>query len=134
MNEQKKIILVEDDRMLSFTFEMFLKQLDYILVGSFQTGKDAIEGCRKLNPDVVIMDIHLEGELDGIDTAKTIEREFDLPIVYLSSDIEEATFLKTIHKNTFGFLVKPISKKASLRMAIEFAYYKHKFNNGQLTN
>lgn len=135
MEKRLKILVVEDDKMLSFTFEMFIEQFEYEFIGAFASGKEAINKCNEEKPDVVIMDIHISGEMNGIETAKVIEQEFDVPIIYLSSDIEHETFLQTIQKNTYGFLVKPITKKASLRTTIEFAYYKHRYDrNLSLTN
>jgi two-component system, response regulator PdtaR len=125
--ESKKILIVEDDKMLCTIFEMFIKQLGYELIGISQTGTDAINLCAIQKPDVVLMDIHLEGAINGIDTAKNIYHNFDIPVIYITSDIEVETIRKAIYRNTYGFLEKPIYNN-TLRMAIEFAIAKHQYD------
>jgi two-component system, response regulator PdtaR len=123
----KKILIVEDDKMLCTIFEMFIKELGHEFLGLAQKGYDAIDMCKNEPPDVILMDIHLAGEIDGIETAKIIHEKFDIPVVYISSDIEESTVQSATYINTYGFLVKPVYK-STLGIAIEFAYSKHKFD------
>ena len=127
----KKILIVEDDKMLCTIFEMFIKQLGYELTGISQTGTEAIKICGIDRPDVVLMDIHLEGDINGIDAAKEIYESYNIPIVYVTSDIEQETIEKAIFKNTYGFLMKPIYQ-STLRVAIEFAYAKHTYDTSHL--
>jgi len=119
----KKVLIVEDDNMLCTVFEMFVTSLGYELVGITHTGKDAIELINLNKPDVILMDIHLEGDIDGIETSKQIYSRFKLPVIYISSDIESETFEKAIQPNTYGFLVKPIYKPI-LQSTIEFCLAK----------
>ena len=123
----KRILIVEDDKMLCTIFEMFIVQLEYELVGISQTGKEALEICEVNRPDVILMDIHLAGQLNGIETAKIISERFDIPVIFVTSDIEEETIHAATYNNTYGFLMKPIYK-SSLGVTIEFAYSKHKFD------
>ncbi len=123
----KKILIVEDDKMLCTIFEMFIKQLGYELTGISHSGVDAINLCKITKPDVVLMDIHLLGEINGIEAAREIHRSFDVPVIYITSDIEEPTIKNAIYKNTYGFLMKPIYQSA-LRVAIEFAVAKHHYD------
>lgn len=102
-------------------------QLNYELIGISQTGKEAIEICKVNKPDVILMDIHLEGDLDGIETSKKIQELYDIPVIFITSDIEESTIKSAIYKNTYGFLMKPIYK-SSLGVSVEFALLKHKFD------
>ena len=127
----RKILIVEDDKMLCTIFEMFIRQMNYELIGIAQTGTEAINLCMLQKPDIVLMDIHLEGELSGIDTAKNIYHNFDIPVVYVTSDIEEATIKSAIYKNTYGFLVKPVYQ-TTLGVAIEFALAKHEYDTNTL--
>ncbi len=124
----KKILIVEDDKMLCTIFEMFIKELGHELIGISQKGLDAIERCKTSTPDVVLMDIHLAGEIDGIETAKILHEQFKKPVIYISSDIEGTTIQSAINANTYGFLVKPVYK-STLGIAIEFAYFKHQYDN-----
>ena len=123
----KKILIVEDDKMLCTIFEMFIKRIGYELSGISQTADEAIKLCQIDKPDVVLMDIHLEGGINGIDAAKKIHNLFRIPVVYITSDIEESTIKDAIYKNTYGFLMKPIYQ-SSLRVAIEFAHAKHNYD------
>ena len=125
----KRILIVEDDKMLCTIFEMFIKQLGYELTGISQSAIEAINLCAIDPPDVVLMDIHLAGEMDGIEASKKIYELFDIPVIYVSSDIEEKTIKSAIYKNTYGFLMKPIYQ-SSLRVAIEFAEAKHRYDRG----
>ncbi len=127
---KKKILIVEDDKMLCTIFEMFIKQLDHDLVGISQTGEEALQICEINRPDVILMDIHLTGEMDGIVTAKIISERFDIPVIFVTSDIEEETIHSATYNNTYGFLMKPIYK-SSLGVSIEFAYSKHKFDRSR---
>jgi len=123
----KKILIVEDDNMLCTVFEMFVTGLGYELVGITHTGKDALELIEVNRPDIILMDIHLGNGMDGIETSKIIYEKYKLPVVYISSDIEDDTIAKSIQPNTYGFLVKPIYKPI-LKATIEFCYAKFKLD------
>jgi len=122
----KKILIVEDDKMLSTIFEMYLAELGYELVDVVNSGKAAETACSENKIDVILMDIHINGKIDGIETTKLIKEKFDIPVIFISSDVDEQTIKRAITNNTYGFLVKPVYKN-NLRSTIEFAYEKHKF-------
>ncbi|TLX77433.1 response regulator [Labilibacter sediminis] len=121
----RKVFVVEDDRFITAIFTMFLRDLGHEFVGRTGSGKEALEKCRELRPDVVLMDIHLEGDLDGIQTAEMLKRELEVPIIYISSDTSSQVIERAIVSNSYGYLVKPINKK-ELGISIDLAYYKHK--------
>ena len=131
--ESKKILIVEDDKMLCKIFEMFIRDTKHELIGFFKNGQDAIKKCKEIKPDVIIMDIHIEGEINGIETSKIIYEEFNIPIIYLTSDIERETIKSAINLSTYGFLVKP-TNRIELGIAIQYAYYRHKFDNATINN
>jgi len=124
MTTPKKIFIVEDDKMLIQLFDMFAKECGYEVVSYAQSSNDAIEKLKTVAPDVILMDIHLKGEADGLQTARIIHQFYDLPVVYISSDREEETVQRMIFANTYGFLVKPIYR-STLGIIIKLAYYKH---------
>lgn len=126
----RKVLVVEDDRFISAIFTMFLRELGHELVGKCADGVDAVDLCHRLRPDVVLMDIHLEGELDGIQTAEQLRRELDIPVIYVSSDTSSQVIKRAIVSNSYGFLVKPVNKK-ELGIAIDLAYYKHRVDQEQ---
>ncbi len=121
----RKVLIVEDDRFISTILSMFLKELGHELVGICQTGIEAVKLCSDVNPDVVLMDIHIEGELDGIQTTERLKSEFDIPVIYVSSDTSSYIIERAIVTNSYGFLVKPVNKQ-ELGISIDLAYYKHK--------
>ena len=123
----KRILVVEDDKMLCHLFEMFVKDLGYELIGVAHTSEDAFLKCEAETPDVILMDVHLKGETNGIEAAKIIHQKFDTPVIFITSDSEQNTVKEAIHTNTYGFLVKPIHK-TSLGLVIELAYYKHRYD------
>lgn len=126
----RKVLVVEDDKFISAIFTMFLRELEHELIGKCADGRDAVDLCHRLRPDVVLMDIHLEGEMDGIQTAEQLRRELDIPVIYVSSDTSSQTIKRAIVSNSYGYLVKPVKKK-ELGIAIDLAFYKHKVDQEQ---
>lgn len=125
-----KILVVEDDKFISTTLSFFLKGLGHQLVGKCSSGEEAIDLCKKHNPEVVLMDIHIEGDLDGIQTAERIQRDFEIPVIYISSDTSENIVERVIGTDSFGYLIKPIQKR-DLGITIDLAYYKHRSSMDQ---
>ena len=126
--DYKKIILVEDDRMLCTIFDMFLREMGHELLGTFLNGATAIEKCKEIKPDLVLMDIHIQGQIDGIEAAAIIQKQYHVPVVFLSSDTDEETVKKAVETNSFGFLVKPVNR-TTLSIAIELACFKHQYES-----
>lgn len=126
----RNILIVEDDKMLCTIFDMFVKELGHNITNIVSKGENAILACRANKPDVILMDIHLAGKKDGIETAKLIKNEFNIPIIFITSEIYENAIKNAIYDNTYGFMIKPIYKK-NLGVAIDFAYLKHQYDNGK---
>ncbi len=129
----KRILIVEDDKMICSIFSMFIKELGHQMVGISPNGQDAIIKATESKPDIILMDIHLQGEINGIETARIINDALNIPVIYISSDIEESTLKEAILSNTYGFLVKPIYK-TTLGITIEFAYFKHIYDQQNKMN
>ncbi len=123
-----KILIVEDDSMLCTVFEMFLEELGYEHCGTFASGEDALIQIENKPPDLILMDIHLQGEINGIETAKQIRDKYNIPIIYISGDSEVKTVTDSVLSNTYGYMTKPVYKN-SLQLNIEFALHKHKLLN-----
>ena len=85
LNEDFKILIVEDEILVSADLKYHLESMDYEVVGIASTGIDAISIAAKTFPDIVLMDIVLKGDMDGIETAKHIYSQYDIPVVYLTS-------------------------------------------------
>ncbi|PLX04150.1 MAG: hypothetical protein C0594_09420, partial [Marinilabiliales bacterium] len=125
--KSRKVVVVEDDKMLATVFSMFLKNLGHELLGFYTDGKEAIQKVEKEKPDVILMDIHLKGEIDGIKTTEIIQEKFDIPVIYISGDTESETIERAFKTKSYGYLVKPIDK-TELGINIELACIKHKYD------
>ena len=125
-----KILIVEDDSMLCTVFEMFLDELGYSQCGTVPSGEEALTHCETNSPDLILMDIHLDGEIDGIDVAKVVREKYNIPIIYISGDSDVSTVKRAVLLNTYGFMTKPVYKN-SLELNIEFALVKHKLLNAK---
>lgn len=121
----RKILIVEDDRFISAVYSLFLKNLDFEIVGSCKNGNEAIHACEEKRPDIVLMDIHIEGDLDGIQTAERIKLECEIPVIFVTGDTSSQVVKRAVSSNSYGYLVKPVNEK-ELGITIELAYYKHK--------
>jgi len=115
-----KVLLVEDDKMLCAIFEMFLVQMGHDLIGIYHDAESALEKCNETTPDLAVLDIHISGDLDGIQAANILQNKYDLPILFLSGDTEEETLMQANNIKCKVFLSKPIYK-STLRIAIEIA-------------
>lgn len=118
-------MIVEDDRFISAIFTMFLREMGHELIGRCQNGQDALQLCAEARPDVVLMDIHIEGQLDGIQTAEQLIRHYDVPVIFVTSDTDSDIIKRAIVSNSYGYLIKPINRK-ELAISIDLAFYKHK--------
>lgn len=123
----KLILVVDDDPIVAKLIEMRLKKLGYEVPAITSTGDEAISLAALLSPDAVIMDIKIPGEVDGIEAANIIGREYDIPVVYLTADTERSTFERAKETRGCEYLVKPFSDDA-LYIAIELAVHKHEID------
>ena len=118
MNSPVKILIVEDEMIIAANISLQLTVLGYEVTGIISKGEDALNHVRQNHPDIVIMDIQLKGKMDGIDTAISIRREFDLPIIYLTANVDDEHFKRAKSTNPSAFISKPF-KKLDLQHAIE---------------
>lgn len=118
------VLVVEDESIVSKDIQHSLKKLGYNVVGASATGEKAIELARSENPDIVLMDIMLKGEMNGIETAEVIRREMSIPVVFLTAYADESTLSKAKITEPYGYIIKPF-KEIDLHTSIEMAIYKH---------
>src|SRR5262245_57782651 len=118
-----RILIVEDEGIVADDLADTLTPMGYHVLGIASSGEDAIEKVRELRPDLVLMDIRLAGAIDGIEAATAIQKEQDIPVIYLTSHSDKETTRRAKHTKPFGFLVKPFNE-AELRCSIEMAIYK----------
>ena len=119
------IFIVEDEPIIALHIETAIAKFGYINLGVVPDGRQAIEQIRKLKPDLVLMDIQLEGPINGIETAKIIRAETDTPVVFLTSQVDKATIAEALTAKPYGYIVKPFNND-ELFANIELALFKYR--------
>jgi PAS domain S-box-containing protein len=119
-----KILLVEDEVIVAHELQLRLQQMGYDVPYTAGNGEDAIDISRKFFPDLVLMDVVLQGQIDGIETARQIRSKRNIPIIYLSAYMNEMLSERAKDTEPFGYLSKPVSD-FDLYNTIEMALYKH---------
>ncbi|MBZ5609305.1 MAG: response regulator [Acidobacteriia bacterium] len=120
-----KIVIVEDEGLIAADLEARLKNAGYSVPGMADSSERALEVIRKTSPDLVLMDIRIKGDVDGIETADQVREQLDIPVVYLTAYEDQGTLERAGRTQAFGYIKKPIAS-ASLRGSIEMAISKHR--------
>ena len=120
-----RILIAEDEIVTAMAIEDSLRNLGYELAGIVATGMEAIEKAAQVRPDLVLMDIRLKGEVDGIVATQRIQSALDIPVVYLTAHSDEETLKRVIHSNPYGCIIKPF-REDELREVIEAALRRHR--------
>lgn len=128
---QINVLVVEDESIVSKDIQHSLKKLGYNVVGAAATGEKALELANSVNPDIVLMDIMLKGDMNGIETAEIIKRDLFIPVIFLTAYADESTLGKAKVIEPYGYIIKPF-KEIDLHTSIEMAIYKHKKEKEQL--
>ncbi|GAB4297272.1 MAG: hypothetical protein Kow0068_21540 [Marinilabiliales bacterium] len=115
---KSKILIVEDDKLLSTTYTMFVEDLGHEVIAVCASGEEAITEVKNNVPDLILMDIYLDGQFDGIATAAKINEFAFVPVIYITSDEEFSTISRALENNSYGYLIKPVNK-VSLAITIE---------------
>ena len=123
-----KILVVEDERIVAEDIQKRLQNLGYTIPSVASSGEEALQKVEEDNPHLVLMDIVLGGEIDGIEAAKHVRSRFGIPVVFLTAYTDEKTLERAKTTEPFGYLVKPFEDR-ELHAAIEMALYKHKMEN-----
>ena len=120
-----RILIVEDERIVAGDIRSRLRRLGYTVVDMVSTGEEAVRRAEALHPDLVLMDIRLEGHMDGIQAAEAIRSRLDIPVIYLSAFADKQTVERAKVTEPFGYLIKPF-EDSELHSTIEVALYKRK--------
>ena len=120
MDKVAQILIVEDEPIVSMDLRCKLEAMGYNVAAEIRSGEEAIEAATQLRPDVVLMDIKLTGEMDGIDAAERIQDQFNVPIVYLTAYADEPTLERAKPTTPSGYILKPFGN-AQLRAVVEMA-------------
>ncbi|TNE48410.1 MAG: diguanylate cyclase [Deltaproteobacteria bacterium] len=122
--EKPRIMVVEDESIIALSLQRKLTNLGYQVPTVVPSGEEALEQVASSPLDLILMDIMLKGEMDGIETAKQIQQTHSIPIVYLTSYSDKQTFQQAKQTAPAGYLSKPFDERR-LQIAIEMALYKH---------
>lgn len=120
----EKILVVEDEAIVAEDIASRLERMDYIITDIVASGEDAIISAITTPPDLILMDIMLQGKIDGITAAKQIYKTVKLPVVYLTAYGDEDTLQRAKLSGSFGYLLKPFHER-ELRATIEIALSRH---------
>ena len=108
MSKTKKVMIVEDDLILNLLYESYMEKLGFDTEGELVYGKTAIEMAKEFKPDLILMDISLEGDMDGIDAMLEIRKFSDVPVIYITGNSDKAHQIRAEDTNYTDYLIKPI--------------------------
>lgn len=122
--KETKIMIVEDEMIIARDLEMSLKNMGYIVTSIVNSGEDAITSAKTEEPDLVLMDIVLQGEIDGTEAANAIMGDCNIPVVYSTAQPDTSILEKAALTAPYGYITKPF-ENIELRVAIEVAVHRH---------
>ncbi len=117
------ILVVDDEAIITMQLEERLHSMGYEVVGMAASGEDSIEKARRLSPDLILMDIVMPGRLNGIEAARVIINELDIPVVFVTSYADDAIIEKAKQVRPYGYIVKPFNE-LEIKAAIEVALFR----------
>lgn len=123
--ESARVLICEDERVLAWDLKARLEQLGHAVVGVVADGKQAIEVAQSASPDLALMDIRLEGTLQGTEVASVLSEQFDIPSIFVTAYADEDTLEQAKRSEPIGYLVKPV-RDSELRSAIEIGLQLHR--------
>jgi len=128
-----RVLIVEDERIIAIDMRRRLEKLGYEVVGPADTAEEALALASSTKPDLILMDIRLKGDQDGLEAAEAIRRTMDIPVVYSTSYTDNATLSRAKASQAMGYIVKPFRDREVL-IAIEMALYRHRMEAELRTN
>lgn len=134
METKARILLVEDEAILALQIKETLRQMGYAITAICASGDSAIESVTSDRPDLILLDINIQGEIDGIEVASRIRGRDEIPIIFMTAHSEDSTIMRARTVEPYGYLLKPVNNK-ELQIAVEVALYKARIDRekAQLT-
>jgi PAS domain S-box-containing protein len=126
--QEKSILIVEDEGVVALSIQAALTKMGYKVVGIAVTGNEAIALATEHKPDVILMDIHIKGDMDGIETTEKLNEIVDIPVIFLTAYADDETVKRAIKTKSHSYLVKPYNPR-ELYSNIEFAIYKRRMKD-----
>jgi len=124
---RKRILVVEDEAIIAEDIEISLNDMGYEVVAVVSTGEDALRESEEKHPDLVLMDVVLGGDMDGIETANRIRQNLHIPVIYLTAYTDDKMLERAKITEPFGYMIKPIRER-ELYTNIEMALFKHELD------
>ena len=128
-----EILIVEDDSTAAYVLERTLRKLNYKVTGSVNSGEDAINFVIEKQPALILMDIMLKGNIDGVETSRRINELYDIPIIYLTAYSDDESIKRASTTKPYGYLIKPFDNK-ELKSTIEITLYKRMMDRKEKEN
>jgi len=119
-----RILVVEDEMIIAQDIKKMLENHDYHVIGIAVSGKNAIKLAKESCPDLILMDIHLKGDQDGIDTVLAIHEFMDVPVIYLTAFYDNMLIERAMKTHSYGYIIKPF-KEVEIYYLINMALFKH---------
>tara|TARA_R110001592_G_scaffold19937_4_gene81402 strand:- start:3342 stop:5768 length:2427 start_codon:yes stop_codon:yes gene_type:complete len=120
--ENAKVLVVEDENIVALDLKRRLSKLGYNVIGMASNADRALKLIEEHHPDIVLMDIHIQGHTDGVEIARIVYEKYHIPVIYLTAYSEETTLARAKQSNAYGYLLKPYSERelhAGIQMALE---------------
>lgn len=124
MSDKIKIIIVEDEHLIAIDIKRILMKIGYDVIAMTDNGEEAVQLAGNKKPQLLLMDINLSGNMDGVEAAEIIYRNYNIPIVFLTALSDSTTLNKAKVSEPFGYIIKPFDIRV-LKTTIEMAIYKH---------
>ena len=128
---KNRILIVEDEVLIGENLKQILQKNGYEVTDIAITAQEAFSMVKHEKPDLILMDIYLKGDLDGIEAAKQVWTDFDIPVIYLTAHGDEKTFEKAKVTEPYGFILKPFDSR-QLCITIDIALYKYNMEKKRL--
>jgi PAS domain S-box-containing protein len=122
-----QILIVEDESIIAKDLQFRLQGFGYVVPAVVSTGEGAVSKAAEMHPDLVLVDIKLRGDMDGVAAAEQIRARFDIPVVYLTAYSDQTTLERAKITEPFGYIIKPFEER-ELQTNIEIALYKHQMD------
>jgi DNA-binding NtrC family response regulator len=126
--DKPRLLIVEDESVVVVDLASRLERMGYEVTGSAASGDEALALAGEFLPDLVLMDIRLQGAMDGVDTAQKMRDFFGLPVVFITAHAEGDTLMRAKKVEPYGYILKPFEDR-ELKIVIEMALYKRQTEN-----
>jgi PAS domain S-box-containing protein len=123
----ERIMIAEDDGIIAARLQSILVKLGYVVPAVVASGEEAVRQAAAVRPELVLMDVRLAGDLDGIEAGRQIRSGLGIPLIYLTAYMDDTLLQRAKRTEPYGYLVKPVQDR-ELRATIEVALYRHRMD------